>query len=52
VNERTLEIEKKSKDNITRTQQIKLSSDRKTLTLTVYTAGRNEPNNILVFERQ
>ena len=52
VNERTLEIEKKSKDNITGTQQIKLSSDRRTLTLTVYTAGRNEPNNILVFERQ
>jgi len=52
VNEHTLEIEKKSKGKITGTQQIKLSSDHKTLTLTVYTAGRNEPNNILVFERQ
>lgn len=52
VNEHALEIEKKSKGKITGTQQIKLSSDQKTLTLTVYTAGRNEPNNILVFERQ
>jgi len=52
VNEYTLEIENKSKGKITGTQQIKLSSDHKTLTLTVYTAGRIEPNNILVFERQ
>lgn len=52
VNEDTLEIEKKSKGKITGTQQIKLSSDRKTLTLTVYTAGQTEPNNILVFGRQ
>jgi hypothetical protein len=52
VNEHTLEIEKKSKGKLTGTQQIKLSSDHKTLTLTVYTAGRSEPNNILVFERQ
>jgi len=52
VNEHALEIEKKSKGKITGSQQIKLSSDNKTLTLTVYTAGRNEPNNILVFERQ
>jgi hypothetical protein len=52
VNEHTLEIEKKSKGKITGTQKIQLSSDYKTLTLTVYTAGRNEPNNILVFGRQ
>jgi hypothetical protein len=52
VNEHTLEIENKSKGKITGTQQIKLSSDHKTLTVTVYTAGQNEPNNILVFERQ
>jgi hypothetical protein len=52
VNEHTLEIEKKSEGKITGTQQIKLSSDHKTLTLTVYRAGRNEPNNILVFGRQ
>jgi hypothetical protein len=52
VNEHTLEIERKSGGKITGTQQIQLSADRKTLTLTVYKAGRNEPNNILVFERQ
>jgi hypothetical protein len=52
LSEHTLEIEKKSKGKITGTQQIKLSPDSKTLTLTVYTAGRNDPNNILVFERQ
>jgi len=52
VTENALEIEKKSKGKINSTQQIKLSSDHKTLTLTVYTAGRTEPNNILVFERQ
>jgi len=52
VNEHTLEIENKANGKITGTQQLEVSSDRKTLTLTVYTAGRNEPNNILVFERQ
>ena len=52
LSEHTLEIEKKSKGKITGTQQLKLSPDNKTLTLTVYTAGRNKPNNILVFERQ
>jgi hypothetical protein len=52
VDEQTLEITKKSKGKITGTQQIKLSSDRNMLTLAVYTAGRNEPGNILVFERQ
>jgi hypothetical protein len=52
VNEHSLEIENKSKGKITSTKQIELSPDHKTLTLTVYTAGRTEPNNILVFERQ
>jgi hypothetical protein len=52
VNEHTLEIKNKFKDKITGTQQIKLSADQKTLTLTVYTPGRSEPNNVLVFERQ
>ena|SRR5215831_7039272 len=32
-------------------QQIELSSDLKTLTMTVHTVGRSEPN-IVVFERQ
>jgi hypothetical protein len=52
VNEHTLEIQKKSEGKITGTQRIRLSSDHKTLTLTVYKAVRNEPNNILVFIRQ
>jgi hypothetical protein len=52
VNEDTLEIENKSHGKIKGTQEIKLSSDHKTLTVTVYTAGQTEPNNILVFERQ
>jgi hypothetical protein len=36
---------------ITDTQQMKLSSDLKTLKITVHRVGRSEPN-ILVFERQ
>jgi hypothetical protein len=52
VNELTLEIETKSNDKITGSQHLEVSSDHKTLTLTVYTAGRKEPNNILVFDRQ
>jgi hypothetical protein len=36
---------------ITGTERFKLSSDRKTLTITVQTPGRRDPN-ILVFERQ
>jgi hypothetical protein len=52
VDEHTLEIENKAAGKITRTQQLRVSPDRKTLTLTVYTTGRNEPNSILVFERQ
>jgi hypothetical protein len=52
TNEHSLEIEKKSEGKITRTQQLELSSDHKTLSLTVYAAGRSEPNNILVFDRQ
>jgi hypothetical protein len=52
VNQQTLEIKTQSQGKIARTREIKLSSDHKTLTLTVYTAGRNGPNNILVFEQQ
>ncbi|HEY6386896.1 MAG TPA: hypothetical protein VIX91_14555 [Candidatus Acidoferrum sp.] len=52
VNERALVIENKADGKITGTQHIEVSSDGKVLTLTVYAAGRDEPNNILVFERQ
>ena len=51
VNERTLEMTDKINGKIMDTQQIELSSDLKTLTMTVHTVGRSEPN-ILVFERQ
>jgi hypothetical protein len=36
---------------ITQTQEMKLSSDLKTLTITVHVASRTKPD-ILVFERQ
>jgi hypothetical protein len=52
LDERTLELtDKKSNGKVYDTQQIKLSSDLKALTMTIHTAGRDEPN-ILVFERQ
>jgi hypothetical protein len=50
--EHTLELtDKKSNGKVYDTQQMKLSSDLKALTMTIRTAGRDEPN-ILVFERQ
>jgi hypothetical protein len=51
VDERTLEITDKIDGEITRTIQIELSPDLKTLTRTVHPAGQREPN-IFVFERQ
>jgi hypothetical protein len=51
LNERTLEMTDKINGKIMDTQQIEISSDLKTLTMTVHTVGRSEPN-ILVFERQ
>lgn len=52
LDEYTLELTDKSSDGkIHDTQQIKLSSDLKTLTMTKRAAGRGEPD-ILVFERQ
>jgi hypothetical protein len=51
VNEDTLEMTGKFNGKITNTRQIKLSADRKTLTMTVHVLGRREPD-ILVFERQ
>ena len=51
VNERTLEMTDKIDGKVMDAQQIELSSDLKTLTMTVHTVGRGEPN-ILVFERQ
>jgi hypothetical protein len=51
IDERTLEITDKIKGKITRTEQIELSADLKTLTRTVHPVGQREPN-IFVFERQ
>jgi len=52
LDERTLELtDKKSNGKVYDTQQITLSSDLKTLTMTMHAAGRDEPN-IFVFERQ
>ena len=52
LDEHTLELtDKKSDGKVYDTQQIKLSSDLKALTISIHTAGRDEPN-IFVFERQ
>lgn len=52
LNEHTLELtDKGSNGKVSDTQQIKLSSDVKTLTMTRHTVGRSDPN-IFVFERQ
>lgn len=51
LNERTLEITDKINGKTTATEQIELSPDLKTLTMTVHTAGKSKPD-ILVFERE
>lgn len=51
VSERSLEVTDKVNGKIVDTQQIMLSSDLKTLTLTVHKTGMQAPN-ILVFDRQ
>ena len=51
VDERTLEMTDKANGKVTATEEIQLSSDHKTLTMTVHVAGQGKPN-VLVFERQ
>jgi hypothetical protein len=51
VNERVLEMTGKVKGKIMSTQQVEVSPDGKTLTMTVHAAGRTKPN-ILVFDRE
>jgi hypothetical protein len=51
ISESTLEITDKLDGNVVDTQQIMLSSDLKSLTLTVHKTGTRTPN-VLVFERQ
>jgi hypothetical protein len=52
VNERSLEITDKFKGKITGTRQIELSTDLKTLTVTVRLVGQNRPKSILVYDRE
>jgi hypothetical protein len=52
VNQRSLEITDKFKGKITGTREIDLSTDRKTLTMTVRLVGQSRPKSILVFDRE
>lgn len=52
VNQRTLEITDKSKGKITATRQLELSSDLKTLTMTVRLVGQSRPKSVVVFDRE
>jgi len=52
VNERSLEITDKFKGKITATRQIELSTDLKTLTMTVRLVGQSRPKSLLVFDRE
>jgi hypothetical protein len=52
VSERTLEITDKFKGKIMGTRQVELSTDLKTLTMTVRLVGQNKPKNIFVFDRE
>jgi len=51
VNDRTLEMTDKVKDKVRDTQEVELSPDLKTLTMTVHQAGQSKAN-ILVFDRE
>jgi hypothetical protein len=51
VNERSLEITDKSQGKVTSTQQVELSSDLKTLTMTARQGDHRKPT-VLVFERE
>jgi hypothetical protein len=51
VNGHSLEITDKIKGKVTQTQEVNLSPDLKTLTMTVHPAGESKPN-ILVFNRE
>src|SRR5258707_11868101 len=52
VNERSLEITDKFKGKITGNRQIELSTDLKTLTMTVRLVGQSRPKSILLFDRE
>jgi hypothetical protein len=52
VNDRSLEITDKFKGKITGNRQIELSTDLKTMTMTVRLEGQNRPKSVLVFDRE
>jgi len=52
LNERSLEITDKFKSKITGTRQVELSTDLRTLTITVRLVGQNRPKSIFVFDRE
>jgi hypothetical protein len=52
VNERSAEIIRKFKGKLFDTQQIELSADLKTLTLSIFLPGENKPRNMYVFDRE
>jgi hypothetical protein len=51
VNDHTLELTDKTKDKVRDTQEIELSSDLKSLTITVHEVGQSK-TNVLVFDRE
>jgi hypothetical protein len=52
VNQRSLEITNKFQGKITSTQQLEVSKDSKTLTLSIRQAGESKPRTVLVFDRE
>ena len=52
LNERSLEVTEKFKGKTTGTRQIKLSTDLKTLTVTLRLVGQSRPQSILVYDRE
>jgi hypothetical protein len=52
ANERSLEFVDKYKGRILQTQQIEISADLKTLTLSIILAGESKARNVFVFDRE
>jgi hypothetical protein len=52
VNKHTLEITDKLQGKIAFTRQIEVSTDLKTLTITVRAVGQSKPSDVLVFDRE
>jgi hypothetical protein len=52
MNEHSLAITDNVKGKTTGTRQIELSTDLKTLTMTVRLVGQRRPKSILVFDRE